>query len=78
MKLYLATSLIGISAMAFIAAQQPPDDVPAAALAIAGASPTAMARQAEAPWLFRTMPAACDVETLTTLPSGGLAQARSL
>jgi len=78
MKLYLATSLIGIGAMTFISAHRPPADTPAAALAIAGASAFSMARRAESHWLFRPMPAARDVQTLTTVPSDALAQERSL
>ena len=78
MKLYLATSLIGVSAMVFIAAQQPAADVPAAALALAGTSSTTMARQADAPWLFRPMPGGIAERTLTTVPTDCLAQARPL
>lgn len=77
MKLYLATSLIGIGAMTVIAARQPPADASAIALAMAGAS-VDMARPADAQWLLRAMPAPCDVQTLTTLPSEALARAGPL
>ena len=78
MKLYLAASLIGIGASTFIAAQSPVANAASVALAMAGAAPAVMARTADDHWLFRAMPAPCDVQTLTTLPDQALANARPL
>jgi len=78
MKLYLAASLIGLGAATFIAAHPPTADATSVALAMAGAAPAVMARPADDHWLFRAMPAPCDVQTLTTLPDQALANARPL
>ena len=80
MKLYLTTSLIAISALTFIAANQPPAH--AAAIAVAAAAwpdeAATMARRTGPHWLLRAMPAAASAGTLATLPDDGRAKTQSL
>jgi hypothetical protein len=81
MKLYLTASLIGISALMFIAANQPPAHAAAIALAAAGGWPdeaAPMARRTGPRWLLRAMPTAGSAGTLATLPDDGPTKARPL
>ena len=81
MKLYLTASLIAISALTFIAANQPPAHVASIALAVAGGwaeEPAPMARRTGPRWLLRAMPAAASAGTLATLPDDERAKTHSL
>ena len=81
MNTYIAGSLAGMTACAFIVftAELPP--VPAVDLALAGGWPGAapdMARHAKEPWLLRAMSRAAAAGTLTTLPRDEPAPPQSL
>jgi hypothetical protein len=81
MKLYLTASLIAISALTFIAANQPPAQAAAIAVAAAGGWPdeaATMARRTGPRWLLRAMPAAASAGTLATLPDDERAKTQSL
>ena len=82
MKLYLTTSLIAISALTFIAANQPPAHAAAIAVAVAAAAwpdeAATMARRTGPHWLLRAMPAAASAGTLATLPDDERAKTQSL
>ena len=81
MKLYLTASLIAISALTFIAANQPPAQAAAIAVAAAGGWPdeaATMARRTGPRWLLRAMPAAASAGTLATLPDDERAKTHSL
>ena len=83
MKLYLTASLIAISALTFIAANQPPAHAAAIAVAAAAAGgwadePAPMARRTRPRWLLRAMPAAASAGTLATLPDDERTKTHSL